>query len=65
MLAEKDLKGCQGLGCEESPEVEEEETSNDDLWEIQRVRADGVSRLAESASAKATSQSVLILSYHP
>ena len=64
MLAEKAFKGCQGLGCEESPEVEEEEAPNEDLRKIQHVRADGMSRLAENASAKVTNHSMLILSYH-
>lgn len=32
--AEEDFKGCQGLGCEESPDVEEEEASKEGLGKI-------------------------------
>ena len=60
MLAEKDFKGCQRFGCEESPQVEEEEASKEDLWEIQHIRADGVSGLVEDASVKGIDLIVLI-----
>jgi len=31
VLAEKDFKGCQGLGCEESPAAQQGETCDQDL----------------------------------
>lgn len=34
MLAEEDFKGCQGCGCEESPEIENGEACKEDLSEI-------------------------------
>ena len=63
MLAEKDLKGRQRIGCEECPQVEEEEASKEDLWKIQHVRADGMSRLAENASMKAIDRAHIIVPF--
>ena len=63
MLAGKDFKGCQRIGCEESPQVEEEEASEEGLLKIQHVRADGMSRLAETTSVKAIDRAHIIVPF--
>ena len=60
MPAEKDFKGRQRFGCKVCPQVEDEEAPKEDLWEIQHIRADGVSRLAKDASVKVIDRIVLI-----